>query len=44
MEYVLMDPTAGKPPGTGAVQKYLNRGHPHVASGHFSLLPWFCTS
>ena len=32
--YVLTDPTTGKPPGTGAVQKYWNRGLPLIASGH----------
>ena len=32
--YVQMDPTAHKPPGTGAVQKYWNRGLPLIASGH----------
>ena len=30
--YVLTGPTAGKPPGTGAVQKYWNRGLPLIAS------------
>ena len=38
--YVLTGPTAGKPPGTGAVQKYWNRGLPLIASGHcVSFLP-----
>ena len=38
--YVLTGPTAGKPPGTGAVQKYWNRGLPRFASGHcVSFLP-----
>ena len=38
--YVLTGPTAGKPPGTGAVQKYWNRGLPLFASGHYvSFLP-----
>ena len=32
--YVLTDPTAGTPPGTGAVQKYWNRGLPLIASVH----------
>ena len=32
--YVLTDPTTCKPPGTGAVQKYWNRGLPLIASGH----------
>ena len=32
--YVLTGPTAGKPPGTGAVQKYWNRGLPLISSGH----------
>ena len=41
----LMDLTAGKPPGIGAVQKYWSRGRPRVASGHCCLLSlWFCTS
>ena len=32
--------TAGKPPGTGAVQKYWNRGLSLIASGHcVSFLP-----
>ena len=31
--YVLTGPTACKPPGTGAVQKYWNRGLPLFASG-----------
>ena len=39
VEYVLADPTTGKPPGTGAVQKYWNRGLPLTASGHSCLLP-----
>ena len=40
VEYVLTGPTAGKPPGTGAVQKYWNRGLPLIASGHcVSFLP-----
>ena len=38
--YVLTGPTAGKPPGTGAVQKYWNRGLPLFASDHYvSFLP-----
>ena len=39
--HVLTGPTAGKPPGTGAVKKYWNRGRPRVASGHccLSFLP-----
>ena len=38
--YVLTGPTAGKPPGTGAVQKYWNRGLPLISSGHrVSFLP-----
>ena len=38
--YVLMGLTAGKPPGTGAVQKYWNRGLPLIASRHcVSFLP-----
>ena len=38
--YVLTDQTVGKPPGTGAVQKYWNRRLPLVASGHcVSFLP-----
>ena len=38
--YVLTGPTAGKPPVTGAVQKYWNRGLPLFASGHYvSFLP-----
>ena len=38
--YVLTGPTACKPPGTGAVHKYLNRGLPLFASGHYvSFLP-----
>ena len=38
--YVLTGPTACKPPGTGAVQKYWNRGLPLIASGHsVSFLP-----
>ena len=38
--YVLTGPTACKPPGTGAVQKYWNRGLPLFASGHYvSFLP-----
>ena len=45
VEYFLTDQTAGKPPGTGAVQKYWNRGRPRVASGQSSLLPpWFTAS
>ena len=40
VEYVLTDPTTGKPPGTGAVQKYWKRGPPLIASGPVvSLLP-----
>ena len=36
----LTGPTAGKPLGTGAVQKYWNRGLPLIASGHcVSFLP-----
>ena len=38
--YGLTCPTACKPPGTGAVQKYWNRGLPLFASGHcVSFLP-----
>ena len=33
--YVLTGPTACKPPGTGAMQKYWNRGLPLFASGHY---------
>ena len=36
--YVLTGPTSGKPPETGAVQKYWNRGLPLIASGHSCLL------
>ena len=39
VEYLLTNPTAGKPLGTGAVQKYWNRGRPLVASGLCLLLP-----
>ena len=43
--HVLTGPTAGKPPGTGAVKKYWNRGRPRVASGHCCLFPpCSCTS
>ena len=45
VEYVSTGPTAGKPPGTGAVHKYWNGGLPPIASGHCLLLPpWFCAS
>ena len=45
VEYVLTDPTTGKPPETGAVQKYWNRGLPLIASGHSCLLAlWFNAS
>ena len=40
MVYVLTGPTAGQPPGTGAVQKYWNRGLPFFATDHYvSFLP-----